>query len=53
MDATEVKKIMFELHEGICATHANGHMIACQALRKGYYWSTIERDYIDDFQKYY
>lgn len=41
---------MFELHEGICATLTNRHMMAYQALRKGYYWLTMKRDCVDYFR---
>ncbi|KAJ9135023.1 hypothetical protein P3X46_032247 [Hevea brasiliensis] len=32
VDAKEAKKILFETHEGNCATHANGHMMAKQIM---------------------
>lgn len=51
MDAIEAKKVMSKLHEGIYAIHANGHMMACQALRKGYYWLIMKRDCIEYFWK--
>ena len=28
VDAIEARKILKEIHEGICGTHANGHMMA-------------------------
>ncbi|MCQ7416346.1 DDE-type integrase/transposase/recombinase [Salmonella enterica] len=46
VDATEANQIMKEIHEGICGTHANGHMMARQVLRAGYYWLTMETDCI-------
>ncbi|KAJ9185380.1 hypothetical protein P3X46_005022 [Hevea brasiliensis] len=33
VDAKEARKILFETHEGNCATHANGHMMAKQIMR--------------------
>ncbi|XP_057993030.1 uncharacterized protein LOC131174020 [Hevea brasiliensis] len=33
VDANEAKRILFETHEGNCATHANGHMMAKQILQ--------------------
>ncbi|XP_012482873.1 uncharacterized protein LOC105797446 [Gossypium raimondii] len=47
VDAVEAKKILEEVHEGICGTHANGFTMARQIMRFGYYWSTIEEDCIN------
>ena len=47
VDASEARVIMIEVHEGICGTHTNGHMMARKILRSGYYWSTMEADCID------
>ncbi|KAL0556261.1 hypothetical protein IC582_004773 [Cucumis melo] len=46
VDEEEAKKIMTDIHEGICGTHANGYMMARQILRSGYYWTTMESDCI-------
>ncbi|XP_016901285.2 uncharacterized protein LOC107991219 [Cucumis melo] len=46
VDEEEAKQIMTDIHEGICGTHANGHMMARQILRFGYYWTTMESDCI-------
>ncbi|KAA3462453.1 RNA-directed DNA polymerase (Reverse transcriptase), Ribonuclease H [Gossypium australe] len=40
------KKILEEVHDGFCGTHANGFTMARQIMRFGYYWSTIEEDCI-------
>ncbi|XP_012461464.1 uncharacterized protein LOC105781468 [Gossypium raimondii] len=37
VDAVEAKKILVEVHEGICGTHANGFTMARQIMRFGYY----------------
>ncbi|XP_040951540.1 uncharacterized protein K02A2.6-like [Gossypium hirsutum] len=47
VDAVEARKILEEVHEGICETHANGFTMARQIMRFGYYWSTVERDCIN------
>ncbi|KAG8493371.1 hypothetical protein CXB51_010931 [Gossypium anomalum] len=47
VDAIEVKKILEEVHEGVCGTHANGFTMARQIMRFGYYWSTMEGDCIN------
>ncbi|XP_038874966.1 uncharacterized protein LOC120067484 [Benincasa hispida] len=46
VDASEAKRILGEVHEGICRTHANGHMMATQVLHACYYWLTMESDCI-------
>ncbi|KAA3478158.1 RNA-directed DNA polymerase (Reverse transcriptase), Ribonuclease H-like protein [Gossypium australe] len=46
VDAVEAKKILEEVHEGVCGTHANGFIMAKQIIRFGYYWSTTEGDCI-------
>ena len=37
VDAKEDKKIVHEIHEGVCGTHASGHVMAIQIMRTGYY----------------
>ncbi|TYK16440.1 uncharacterized protein E5676_scaffold21G002380 [Cucumis melo var. makuwa] len=44
VDEEEAKQIMTDIHEGICGTHANGHTMARQILRSGYYWTTMKSD---------
>ncbi|KAA3477425.1 reverse transcriptase [Gossypium australe] len=44
VDAIEAKKILEEVHEGVCGTYANGFTMARQIMRFGYYWSTMEGD---------
>ena len=46
VDALEAKKFLEEIHEGVCGTHANGHMMARQILRSSYLWLTMESDCI-------
>ncbi|KAK5826635.1 hypothetical protein PVK06_021561 [Gossypium arboreum] len=47
VDAIEAKKILEEVHEDVCGTHANGFTMARQIMRFGYYWSTMEGDCIN------
>ncbi|KAA3486505.1 Retrovirus-related Pol polyprotein from transposon 297 family [Gossypium australe] len=47
VDVVEVKKILEEVHEGVCGTHANGFTMARKIMRFGYYWSTMEGDCIN------
>ncbi|GLT27543.1 hypothetical protein SLA2020_025300 [Shorea laevis] len=51
VDAIEAKRIMVEVHERICGTHANGHMLARKILRAGYFWLKIETYCIDYVRK--
>ncbi|XP_057999287.1 uncharacterized protein LOC131178346 [Hevea brasiliensis] len=52
-NAKEVRRILFETHEGNCATHSNGYMMAKQILRRDYFWTTLEKDCIEHFRKYH
>ena len=51
VDASETKKIVHEIHEGVCGTHASGHVMARQIMRARYYWMTLENDCINYVQK--
>ena len=42
VDASEAKRIVEEIHEGICGMHANGHKMLRQNMRVGYYWLKLE-----------
>jgi hypothetical protein len=44
---------MEEVHEGICGTHANGHMLARQIQRAGYFWLTLETACIEYVRKFH
>ena len=46
VDADEAKKIVHEIHEGVCGTHASGHVMARQIMRARYYWITLENNCI-------
>ena len=37
VDASEAKKIVHKINEGVCGTHASGHVMARQIMRAGYY----------------
>ncbi|XP_017613847.1 uncharacterized protein LOC108458979 [Gossypium arboreum] len=51
VDAVEAKKILEEVHEGVCGTHANGFTMVRQIMRFGFYWSTIDGDCINYAKK--
>ncbi|KAA3465325.1 reverse transcriptase [Gossypium australe] len=44
VDAVKAKKILEEVYEGVCETHANGFTMARQIIGFGYYWPTMEGD---------
>ena len=46
--AWESKKILEEIHEGICGNHIGGKALALKALRVGFYWPNM----LADAQKY-
>ena len=51
VDANEAKKIVHEIQEGVCGTHASGHVMTRQIMKVGYYWMTLENDCINYVQK--
>ena len=51
VDTDEAKKIIHEIHEGICGTHASGHVMARQIMRTRYYWMTLKSDCITYVRK--
>ena len=38
VNSSKANKIVEEIHEGVCGTHANGHKMARQVMRVSYYW---------------
>jgi ribonuclease HI len=50
-DEVEAKNALREVHEGICSTHANGHVMARKIQRVGYFWMTLEKDCINYVRK--
>ena len=46
VSSSKANKIIEEIHEGVCGTHTNGHRMARQVMRAGYYWLTLESDCI-------
>eukprot|EP00258_Populus_trichocarpa_P025576 XP_024441595.1 uncharacterized protein LOC112324178 [Populus trichocarpa] len=53
LNENEIEQALKEVHEGICATHANGHTMAKQIQRSGYFWLTMEKDCIDYVRKFH
>ena len=44
VDSSIANRIVEEIHERVYGTHANGHRMAKQIMRAGYYWLTLESD---------
>ena len=51
VNANEANKIVHEIHESVCGTHASGHIMARQIIRVEYYWMTMENDCINHVRK--
>jgi hypothetical protein len=48
LNENEIEQALKEVHEGICAIHANGHghTMAKQIQRSRYFWLTMEREIV-------
>ena len=44
VNSSEANRIVEEIHERVCETHANGHRMTGQVMRVDHYWLTLERD---------
>ena len=53
VDADKAKKIVHEIHEEVCGTHASVHIMTRQIMRAGYYWMILENDCINYVRKYH
>ena len=51
VNANKAKKTIHEIHEGVCGTHASGHVMTRQIMRVEYYWMTLENDCINYVRK--
>ena len=46
IDALEANHLMEETHEGLLGAHASGPLLAQKIMRSGYYWLTMESDFV-------
>ena len=46
IDSSEASRIVEDIHQGVCGTHANRHRMTKQVMKAGYYWLTLESDCI-------
>ena len=42
----EANEVITEIHAGVCGSHMNGIILAKKIVRQGYYWLSMEKDYI-------
>jgi hypothetical protein len=49
LGATEVNRLLHEVHEGACGTHQSAHKMKWLIRRSEYYWPTM----LEDCFKYY
>ena len=42
----EADEVMREIYVGVCGPHMNGIILAKKIVRQGYYWMSMEKDYI-------
>jgi hypothetical protein len=47
LNEADTTNILQEIHEGICSTHTNRHMMARKIQKAGYFLMTLERDVIN------
>ncbi|XP_057434469.1 uncharacterized protein LOC130727374 [Lotus japonicus] len=47
----EAGRIMFEVHEGVCASHVGERSLAAKVLRAGFYWPTLRSDCMEYAKK--
>ena len=52
VDINEAKKIVHEIHEGVCGTYTSGHVMARKIMKVEYYWMMLEGDCINYVRKY-
>ncbi|XP_020678337.2 uncharacterized protein LOC110096641 [Dendrobium catenatum] len=49
----EARKVMGEVHEGLCGAHQSGPKMKVKIKRLGYYWPTMIRDCIEHARKFH
>jgi hypothetical protein len=51
VDANEANQLIDEMHAGLMGAHANGPFLSKKIMKAGYYWLTMENDYIKHVQE--
>ena len=47
LDKKEVMSVLVKVHKGICGSYRSGPKMRWLIYRHGYYWLTMETDYIN------
>ena len=51
VDKYEAHQLMEAVHEGVCGRHMNGKVLSKKIARQGYFWLTMEIDYVKFVKK--
>jgi len=51
LGAEEAKRVLSEVHDGVCGNHAGGQSLAYKILRQGYYWPSLRKDAVEYAKK--
>jgi len=51
VEIKESRRIMAELHEGICGSHIGGRALLLRVLRAGYFWPTMRTDCMEHVKR--
>ena len=49
----EADEVMREIHAGVCGSHMNGIILANKIVQQGYYWMSMEKNYIQTVRHYH
>ena len=53
VDKDEARKLIEAVHEGVCRAHMNGIVLAKKIAQQGYFWLTMEINYVKFVRKYH
>ena len=51
VDKNKAQKLIKAVHEGVYGVHMNGTILAKKIARQGYFWLTMETDYVKFVKK--
>lgn len=51
LDDHEAKRVLQDVHEGLCGNHTGGRNLSNKVLRMGYYWPIVKQDVVDYVKK--
>ena len=53
VNKNEAQKLMEAIHEGVCGPYMNRTVLANKIARQGYFWLTMEINYVKFVKKYH